>query len=345
MKKLIIAVLLSIILSIILSVFNVNAEEEERFELPISGTTGFASVTTNVQEVENGKTLVTIVPGTAFTILEESSDYFYIKVRVENQEYFGWVSKRTTLVNLPDLIPSIVYYDTNSIGSMFSSSEYPLEGIYGEKLYEVYLYNERFEKDTFTMPVLYGMACKIMDAQQKALKDGNSLKIYETFRPHEVQMQVSSTLSNLMNSNPVVYKNIASWGKGWFIATSYSNHQRGRAMDCSLVKVNSFKYKNVNSYTYKNVTSYSEYVMPTNMHELSAYAVTFQYGVNSSSWKSAPLSSGMKRCEGAQLLQKYCTEAGMTPLASEWWHFDDNTNPGSCNGEFFITECVSEKPE
>jgi len=52
--------------------------------------------------------------------------------------------------------------------------------------------------------------------------------------------------------------------------------------------------------------------------------------------------------EGALRLQGYCTDAGMTPLASEWWHFNDldaqnivRTTSG--NGKFWLDGCVSWK--
>lgn len=51
----------------------------------------------------------------------------------------------------------------------------------------------------------------------------------------------------------------------------------------------------------------------------------------------------------AQGLQGYCTGSGLTPLASEWWHFNDlNTyqrisdNQGT--GGFTITQCLSRTP-
>ena len=326
----------------------VYAEDEEvfSFELPIEGATGFASIKMDLLEnPSKGAAVVrALMPGDAFTIKGETEEYFFVDVIGEGYEEIGWVKKSLVMINLPDIIPSIIYYDSNSDASMFKSSGIDLPKITGEQLYNCYLYNGRFQSYQYVMPVLYGMACKIMVAQQSALAEGNSLKIYETYRPHTVQMDVSNTLSNLMNSNSKVYSGIAPWGKGWFIATSYSNHQRGRAMDVSLVSVNSMQEKIAGECCYYAVESYEEYVMPTAMHELSVAAVTFKYGVGKDAWKSAPLSKGMQESTGAQLLQKYCTQAGMTPLASEWWHFDDNTCSGKCNGDFLITTCLSETP-
>jgi hypothetical protein len=51
----------------------------------------------------------------------------------------------------------------------------------------------------------------------------------------------------------------------------------------------------------------------------------------------------------ALLLQKYNTDAGLTPLASEWWHFEDLAclELGECSGssgEYFIQKNYSTAP-
>lgn len=52
----------------------------------------------------------------------------------------------------------------------------------------------------------------------------------------------------------------------------------------------------------------------------------------------------------AMLLQQYCTNAGLTPLASEWWHFNDLTCADGSDvtqsvGRFFIQENYSKIPD
>jgi D-alanyl-D-alanine dipeptidase len=90
--------------------------------------------------------------------------------------------------------------------------------------------------------------------------------------------------------------------------------------------------------------------MPTPIHELSAAAVVFAYPVSSSltGWQGVALSEGMKESPAAQSLQKYCTDAGLTPLASEWWHFDDlhtSKNITGSTGAYYLMECFSVAPE
>jgi hypothetical protein len=86
------------------------------------------------------------------------------------------------------------------------------------------------------------------------------------------------------------------------------------------------------------------------MHELSARSIIFRHSVDTSSesaWRNAQLAS--TATDGAVLLQKYLTDAGFTPLASEWWHFNDLAGLRSVrhygiSGEFFISYNYSQGP-
>lgn len=327
----------------------INAAEDttssNEFELPVKGATGFASAYMNLLDSPNGKVITTLEPGTAFFIESEEEDYFEVKINDNS----GWVIKNYVLINLPDIIPSIIYFDTNSISSIFTSSKFKLDGIYGKKLYNCLFYNNRFEEEQFVMPVLYPMAKKIQAAQSLALSNGDSLKIYETYRPFDVQMQVSSALSSLMESNNNVNEKINEypWNKSWFIATKLSNHQRGIAIDVSLVKVISMEQRFTGNYSYNKITSYTSYKMPTKMHELSPLASAFSIPVSSKdkdAWRNAPLSQGMLESQGAQKLQNYCTLSGLTPLASEWWHFNDLDCVSNSSGDYYISSCLSIAP-
>ncbi len=320
------------------------------FELPLNGSTGYASIAMNMVKSPTSSTVVKkLSAGDGFRILEEDGNWW----KVKTGETTGYVKHKYCMINLPDIIPSIVYDDTNSYQSLFTSSYTAIPNVTGEKLYDVLAYNERLEKDEYRMPIIYAMAKKIMKAQQAALKDDYSLKIYETFRPYETQKKVSSNLKELMENNKDVYNGIygGGWSEDWFIAQSISNHQRGVAMDVSLVKVEDTQIKTTGEYKYLEVTQYMEEEMPTKMHELSDKAVTFKYGVQTSSktaWKSVPLATSMT--EGAKRLQKYCTEADLTPLSSEWWHFNDldakqEIGSNYSTGRYYIEDSFSIVPE
>jgi len=319
------------------------------FELPLNGTSGYASVSLQILD-ENGDAIDQLDAGQAFTILRRDGNRFLIECE---DRVTGYVQSSLVMVNLPDLIPSIVYNDTNSVSSLFRSSGHDLPEITGHALYDVYFDNARFDEKQFVMPVLYPMAKKIMLAQHLALQQGDSLIIYETFRPLDVQKALDEALAGLALQFPEVDQGINTppWNQSWFIAAPVSNHQRGCAIDVSIVKVLSTKDCRIGTRPYFIVSDYAEYEMPTSMHELSSLAAAFTAPVSSrddQAWRQAQIAPGMT--PGAMRLQSYCAMAGMSPLASEWWHFNDLSalletadHPG--NGMYRINECVSRKPE
>lgn len=283
--------------------------------------------------------------GTAFRIIQEQDDWWNIK----NSNFSGWLEHKYCMINLPDVIPSIIYDDTNSYSSLFKSSGKELNNITGKALYNAKTINNRFNKEEYLMPVLYSVSKKICAAQQLALKDGNSLKIYEAYRPYATQMSVANSLRELANSDDEVKNGINSsgWSESWFIAQNLSNHQRGIAIDTSLVKITNYKYKYFEDYYYIDINDYIEYSMPTQMHELSKAAATYSYGVsnkNKETLLKTPFAKTMN--DEAKLLQKYCMDVNLSPLASEWWHFEDletkeNTKNNYSTGRYYITECYS----
>ena len=324
--------------------------ENLEFELPLNGATGYASINSNIRSKasSNSEIVTKINAGTGFKIISESENW--LKIQINNET--GWINSNCCMINLPDIIPSIVYDDTNSYSSIFKSSEKDIPNITGKQLYNNISYNERLSKEEYMMPVIYDMAKKIMRAQQLAKENGYSLKIYETYRPYETQMMVTKNLKELMNSNNTVYNGIngGGWNEGWFIAQVLSNHQKGIAMDVSLVKIDDYEAEKCGNYKYMKITEYTEESMPTQMHELSNKAISMQYAVDSNSktaWKNVPMAKGMTN--GAKRLQNYCVEAGLTPLCSEWWHFNDldsreKIGSNYSTGRYFITKCYSTIP-
>lgn len=350
------------------------------FELPVSGATGYAPCAISIRDAQDaGNTIASMAPGDAFEILEGDDSGIW-KIRCNGTE--GWVDGNNCMINLPDVIPSIIYYDSNSVSSLFLSSGIRLPDVTGEKLYSASSHNARFDTEQFNMPVFYGMALKIYAAQQEALQQGDCLMIYESFRPYETQMKVMSALDTLDRTNSKVHAGInsGSWNSSWFIAQSLSDHQRGVAIDTSLVHLTKWEKRKMGDHEYAVVTEcslgdvYSDDIptthgdaalvsgkivydkdqdcqMPTDIHELSIRACTFQYGVASHSvtaWKSVKPASTMTSF--ALKLQKYCTDAGLTPLSSEWWHFGDLdalsvSQTLGVNGSFALKDNVSSKPE
>ena len=324
---------------------------EGDLELPVNGATGYASVRMDLKATADAgsETISELEAGTAFEVLAEVGDLWYVRTATES----GWVQHLYCFINLPDVVPSIIYDNTNTYASKFVSSGKTIPGITGEALYDGKAYNMRLGKVSDIVPVLYSMSKKIHLAQQAALEEGNTLVIYEGYRPFFAQKLTVDALTTLAAADPEVMAGINThpWDTNWFIATSISNHQMGYAIDVTLAKITEQQEFVIGDYTATAVTGYTEYTMPTTIHELSMASATFTGPVKSSSptaWLQANLADTMN--EAAILLQRYCTDAGLTPLASEWWHFNDldarfATEDNSSKGEYLLDATMSKAPE
>lgn len=324
---------------------------EGDLELPVNGATGYASVLMDLKATADAgsETISELEAGTAFEVLEEVGDWWYVRTATES----GWVQHLYCFINLPDVVPSIIYDNTNTYASKFVSSGKTIPGITGEALYDGKAYNMRLGKVSDIVPVLYSMSKKIHLAQQAALEEGNTLVIYEGYRPFFAQKLTVDALTTLAAADPEVMAGINThpWDTNWFIATSISNHQMGYAIDVTLSKITEQQEIVIGDYAATAITGYTEYTMPTTIHELSMASATFTGPVKSSSptaWLQANLADTMN--EAAILLQRYCTDAGLTPLASEWWHFNDldarfATEDNSSKGEYLLDATMGEAPE
>lgn len=300
--------------------FIAPALEKMSLELPVIGSTGYALVNLPVyQEAESCESKQTVSAGTAFRIKKEAERRWYISGDFGS----GWIDHTFCMVNLPDVVPSIVYNITNGSRSMFRSNGHNLEGITGRQLYTGKMQNRRLNRKEYVVPVLYSMAKRIATAQSAALADGDTLVLYEGYRPAAIQEKVRDSLRKLIASHPDVDSAINNgiWSESWFIADAVSNHQRGCAIDVSLAKISGSKQVPLGKYSYSRVESYSFYTMPSAVHELSPQAAAFAFpvsGNNDEEWRECPLADNFT--DGAKRLQDYCTEVGLSPLASEWWH-------------------------
>lgn len=290
------------------------------FELPVVGSVGFAAVPIAVKQVA-GTTGGRLRPGDWFTITAVKGTDWVVRGKTVS----GQLKSAQTLINLPDLIPSIVYTDSNSAASLFRSSSVALPGITGKRLYQAFGFNDKLQTREYFMPVRYPVAQRIQKAQTAALEHDQSLVIYEAFRPADVQRKVGSTLLKLAKDNSTVREGLTGggWGVSSFIALNLSNHQLGVAIDTSLGKVTGTTVRNGRDYRYREV-EVKELAMQTPIHELSRASASYAHPVRTKTgdaWRGAALNP--KMTAAAKALRRYAIEAGLRPISSEWWHFED----------------------
>ena len=286
----------------------------------IIGATGYGAVPSmnilRAKPTSNSTVITRIELNSPFRIIGVSNDGNWWRVKYKGK--YGYVDNNYCLINLPDYIPSINYYMVEALKNNSVSSGVKLS-IYGKKLYTAgKVYNPRLEKNEFIVPVTYSFAKKILKAQTLALKDGYSLKIYDAYRPTSVAKQMRDSLTALYNSNATVRKNINysyeggntyEWGQSWFIAQSLSAHSLASAIDVSLTKKGETK----------------SLKMPSRMNELSTKSIKYKYGVSGQTTVRNDLYSS-NMTPAAKRLDAYMMKSGLTSLASEWWHFQDNVS-------------------
>jgi D-alanyl-D-alanine dipeptidase len=298
--------------------------ESGTFELPVTGATGWAAIDLPLHSGPGDHTnIVAMLPmGQPFTILQASGEWWLVEVG----NIAGWVTNRLSMINLPDVLPSIVFRNANTHSSLFRSSGRDIPNITGMPLCNSRDFNARLGREVDIAAALYGMARKIGAAQQAALANGHTLIIYEAFRSHDVQEMIYENLSYLYKNDPVVREGISTppWNIRWFLARSPYNHQRGTAIDTSLGRILSYEIRATGDFGFIHINEFVEYPMQTAMHELSIAAVVFSQPIHARSdtaWKEAYFSTAATY--GTRRLHRYLTDAGLTPLASEWWHFND----------------------
>ena len=319
-------------------------------ELPIFGASGYTALDLALHQSpsENSEIILTMKAGQGFTIIEEEGDFWYIEIGNIN----GWVKHHFCMINITDVIPSIVHNNTNTYSSLFRTSGYDIPNITGKALYNSKDYNARLGREEYIAPILYGMVRKIHKAQQAALANGNTLIIYEAFRPAEPHELLFEEMTILAENNDDIRDGVSSgtFRMDLFLAPSPYNHQRGTAIDVSLGKIIQQETRTTGDYKYIYITQCMEYQMQTPIHELSVASAVFKRWVNArtfTGWLSGEFSDSAT--EATKILQKYCTDAGLTPLATEWWHFNDlNWSPPlvdvGMTGEFFIEKTFSRPP-
>ena len=321
------------------------------FELPLQGATGWASARIHMRATPgaHGQSLRLLTPGQGFTILDVSGHWWYVELP---EGETGWVANNGTLINLPDIIPSIIYNITNAAASVKRSYGFNIPGITGVRLYNARAYNPRLGREEYIVPSAYQMAHALFAVQQMALSEGNTLIVYEVFRPAAAQAAVVAGMTTLMEQNHEVNTVMTTppWHLGWFISTGVSHHQLGAAVDATLAGVHFYEYRQTGDFIYRHIVEHVRHRMPSRMHELSPWAAIFDTPrtVTAAQILNDNVRMSVYVTDATRDMQRYMATAGLNPLASEWWHFSHPASISAVsglgvNGNFF-TETVYSRP-
>lgn len=278
------------------------------FSVTIYGAQGWVTAQLNIRQQANGTSTIlgTIPESGRVTILDTDTNGF-IKVKYNN--ITGYISTSYLFINLPDVMPYVVYEISNANASIFKTAGYSIPNVTGKNLYGyTKQYNSKIGKTTYYAPLLYPVAKKFQKAFNTAWSAGYTFKVYDTYRPRPVEELVSKNYSSLYNSNSAVKKAVDYdaqgnyWGWGWFMTTTgTSRHCQGIALDLALADKNG-----------------NELSAQTAMHTLDTRSLRKYNNAN------------------ANKLSSYMTGVGFSTLSSEWWHFEDNTYKNNAYETFYI---------
>lgn len=286
-----------------------------------------------MENAESGTAVGKVPAGEALCVLSEENGRFQVRY----QGVYGYVDSRYCMINLPEYLGDWCEYDiANSYSSIFRVHGYDIPGITGTvvKGYQ----NVHMENDDFLVPYLYPCSQLLLQAAKDVREDGYILRIYDAFRPNEATRYLYDTMSTLLNrsvagevtvlnENTEFAKELAAEGAGqqeslptfgqvmmnsqyqlsWFLAASVSAHNRGIALDLTLVDRETDELVG----------------MQTDMHDLSWY------------------SSSAENNENADLLAMYMKRLGFNGIASEWWHFQDDDTKEELGLNTYLTQGVA----
>ena len=301
-------------------------EEGGLLELPIIGATGWVAAASalHASASHDSEEIADLPAGTAFTILSDSGDWWRVQLP---DSTIGWVDWRRCFINLPDVLPSIVYNITNANASQFRSSGFDLMGITGQPLYSARAVNDRLNRSEYIVPAMFPLARALHNAQQAAHEIGHTLVIYEAFRPQSAQTTVVNALTELMQNNATANSAFADspWSLIWFMPSGTSNHQRGGTIAASLARINNVEILQSGNYSFLRFTNPTVITSVTRVHEMSPASAILDapWGILANQIINETVTmTGPAITDGIAYMQKIFAAAGMTPLASMWWHFD-----------------------
>ncbi|MDY4487147.1 MAG: M15 family metallopeptidase [Candidatus Limivicinus sp.] len=216
--------------------------------------------------------LYQIVMGSQVNVLGRDGDFYLCRLPNSGIAYcsVNYLSSEATYVDLAGAVDLRVFMPGAEFDLLFASPN----NITGEAMYP-------------PIPLLEETTAeKLMQAYNIFREDGYAIKIYDAYRPKSAQYKLYDIVQDSrFIANPYT-------GNSW--------HQRGRAVDISLV----------------NLATGEELEMPTPMH-------TFSLDAARSSYKSWSVEAQ----KNVDYMTKVMTSVGFGTLETEWWHFE-YTGPG-----------------
>lgn len=273
-----------------------------------------------LSDAESNEVVAQIPAGTALCVLSEENGRFQVRYRGN----YGYVDSRYCMINLSEYLGDVCEYDiANSYASIFRVHGYDIPGI-TDTVVKGYQ-NVCLENHDFLVPYLYPCTGLLLQAAEDVAQDGYRLRIYDAFRPNESTRFLYNTMEGMLrekvstqNGMPVELEGerLPTFGEvmmnsryhlSSFLAATVSSHNRGIALDLTLVEAETGEMVD----------------MQSDMHDLSWYSCLSENN------------------EMADLLSLYMKRVGFNGLVSEWWHFQDDKTREEIGLNSYLTHGVA----
>ncbi len=241
--------------------------------------------------------------------------------RIRWGDIYGYVNSNYCMINLPEYLGDLCLYNiTNSYSSMYAADIYPIPSITGEVIvgYE----QVRLSENEYLVPLLFPTAQKLEQAAKAAIAEGYKLKIYDSYRPQAATEWLYNTTFDFGSgfvpledetAEPITFHDFMTdngrYTMNYFIAKGTSQHNKGVAMDLTLVALDPSLHPPIigpDGEEIPVVMEDGELCMQTAMHNLTWF------------------SERARNNDCAKLLHRFMSEAGFSTIPSEWWHYQDN---------------------
>ena len=230
---------------------------------------------------------------------------------VQYGENIAAIDENLLLVNLPDILPQAEYDIVYSYAATSNSGGEPLPGVTGERL-EGYQDGEQpsayWGDDRFVAPCAYQTALKAFAASDELVEAGYRLLVYDAYRPMAAQMQLYWAIQDAYASNPTVAANLGGWSIDWFVADGSSGHNFGTDLDVGVCSLDGNPIE-----------------MPSSFDAFDASGLLTDVPVEPSDINPSLYRYDIASNDACMALHYAFVDAGFSELASEWWHFGDES--------------------
>ena len=341
----------------IVAVYGDEELDSKVFEFDTSGSSLYATIwttmeTTLFKSADKDEQIGVVPANTTLSVLDEKSGRFLVST--DSGE--GYIDSRYCLINLPEYLGGICRYDiTDSYDSIINVQGYAIPEVTGKVIpgYE----NVLMKDGTFVVPLLYPSAKKMAKAAEFALADGYMFKIYDAYRPYISTEYVYDTYKDCVD----YYVPEEKFTR--ITVDDYLNEKYATVLNVSeLTKYepteategDAEKKSEEGSESEKptydpSITTYANMMLgggyesetfiddSASRHNLGvAVDVTLetlvdgtelsaQTGIFDLSYKSVQAYNN----ENVVRMKGYMESAGFNMIASEWWHFQDNSTTTS----------------